>query len=1188
MSSAEVSLMLRALESTRHQEAADVRSKLSELLAGCKDSWLVVGLVEYQLTTGSARVADVLVKVPPPHDKVLLDRTADLLRMASAPARTQTLALLAHVVRRQPLWLHKLPKHPLFRDLLHLLRDECEPVPLLSGLLLLITLLPMIPTFISPYFQDIFEVFGRLAAWEGRTAADPHRDHLQLALYGLFQNLYAMFPCNFVDYLRREYVKKENLEVFAHTVRPMLESVRMHPLLITASKNSETDNARWKKMEHHDVVVECRRFSSEGARCARPSDDDGRFRSRCGTDVSSLAAPHLHPSKASNSTPNLTESQTTMSKTTEPLSVAAVSRRCESIQPGADSWFSLSDTCGALSAPQTPLPLTGMTSHDTSASQTPVSQMVSVGKQQDSGSPPEAAIEATPENTPIKDTRQRFNFPNSPVVRALNTRHTQNQTNQQYLVQQSSSSYSQPPSPLKKELSPFNRMYSVESTEERKDAVYTLNRLNRVMYDRSQQQTIENFPTLVPSPQKQQFGSPLKKWAPSTAAVSSVPNSPVPLGTAAPISGTTDWLLAKPKPQKDGMPFDPAANNASTFNFNPAENINKEDREIMELSKRGEMMRSTSINRDVHSVLNDPDPKVTGSGSRQHHEESHEEGDEHWVEDDTVCEGEARHCIEKKHGLHMPHSNSMLEIARRVADRSRFHSQCIHEPSASYVAESPLETDTSGVLCCYMRKKKINLRKSMSCPEIHTVEEKSTPDTIEKDKEAVNARTIVSFENGNIESIGYKKCSKNEETQTIEIWPIGYEYLFADILQNVCDQTVKPANAIHPEELDYLSYRQIDKYIEVSAQNKSKDVHDKRAVDEITTLKQRLELLQLELSYEKYGREVHASRNRRLLGRSRKNRATEEQNLALRQQMSLLQTEIDDLRLQVTKQKQNMQLLEKQNQENVKYWQHQIRLRDIELSAEREEKERLYARLLEEHSSNNETCVDVQNLRATLFDVSQQLQRAIRKSELGERQIECIKQLQRELIICGEKDARYREVLNMIPSKTDMLINKLTQQFKEQVTNMQAMLQMQTSKMEYFQTRETELEALISCKDFATQELKKQLRLVKEEYSEKLKSVEDKYQSVKRINQRMEAHCLELLQRVPQSPQTLSRDLTSGFSPQSSPLSASLASSEGHAPLLASRVDEIRNLQVIVNVQETIEETASNSVNNAIFEDDTH
>lgn len=857
----------------------------------------------------------------------------------------------------------------------------------------------------------------------------------------------------------------------------------------------------------------------------------------------------------------------------DPMAVTTISIKSSAFQPGGENWFSLSDACevdSTLSAPQTPLPHAGNT-QETSASHTPVSQ-IAHSVEQDSGSPPEAAIEATPENTPIKDTRPRFNFPNSPAVKAIGTRTTQPQQGPPYQYMPLAS-YSQPPSPLKKEASAFNRLYSVESNEEpRKDAFYAQNKLGRIIHDRTQQPP-EGLAAQAPSPHKQ-FGSPIKKvtlkdvsGAPNP--IPSIPNSPVPIGTAVPVSGSTDWHLAKPKPHKDGVPLNMSQlKDNISLNVPLTDGINKEDKEVTELIEQGEIM-SMTMQQDAQNLFVDPEPKVQ-SVSRQHHEnESRDDNEERWPEDETMCEGENRHCIEKKHGLHMPHSTSMMEMARRVADRSRFHSQCIHEPSSSDIAQTVADIELRSIVCCHLRKKRVHLRKSMSCPEIEMLN--------------TDAKSIDKIEN-TIDTVAYKG-NKNEETQTIEVWPLDYEHLFSSVFQTINDTNVKPNNDDHRYDPERMQYVDLQRYIELSAQHRPKQ---DRRIDEINFLKQKLEIVQLELQYEKHRREIHAWRNRRLLGRSRRSRATEEENAALRQHIFELQKEVDVFRQQVVKERQKAQSAEQKIQENNKHWQQQIQKSNTELAAERQEKERLLAILSQEQNVTNETSVDVQHLRATLFDVAQQLQRAVKKSEMSEKHIEFIKQLQRELLICGERDAKYKDILSMLPSKTDTLVNKLTQQYREQLSNVQTMLQNQTSNLQYWQSRENDLEAVLTTKEKVIQDLKKQLLLVKEEYNEKLKSVEEKYLSIKRINQRMEAYSLELLQRVPQSPQTLSRDLTSGFSPQSSPLSASLASSEGHGPLLASRVDEIKNLQVIVNAPETIEESSSNSVNNTVFEDDNH
>lgn len=84
-----------------------------------------------------------------------------------------------------------------------------------------------------------------------------------------------------------------------HTIRPMLNTVRIHPLLITASKDNETDTNRWKKIGHHDIIVECERFAVDAA--DRNREDScytgltSSFRSRSNTDHSTDSSPFTLP-----------------------------------------------------------------------------------------------------------------------------------------------------------------------------------------------------------------------------------------------------------------------------------------------------------------------------------------------------------------------------------------------------------------------------------------------------------------------------------------------------------------------------------------------------------------------------------------------------------------------------------------------------------------------------------------------------------------------------------------------------------------------------------------------------------------------------------------------------------------------------------------------------------------------------
>lgn len=103
--------------------------------------------------------------------------------------------------------------------------------------------------------------------------------------------------------------------------------------------------------------------------------------------------------------------------------------------------------------------------------------MISTFPNQEGTSPPEAAIEATPETTPVKDSRHyapRVPPVNSAVVRALNLGGARPRSSTS-----STPSQSQPSSPMKKEVSPFRfpegQERNVETSlyERRKESIIT-------------------------------------------------------------------------------------------------------------------------------------------------------------------------------------------------------------------------------------------------------------------------------------------------------------------------------------------------------------------------------------------------------------------------------------------------------------------------------------------------------------------------------------------------------------------------------------------------------------------------------------------------------------------------------------------------------------------------------------------
>ncbi|KAM5328314.1 hamartin isoform 3-T8 [Glossophaga mutica] len=259
---ANVGELLSMLDSPMLSVRDDVTAVFKENLSSDRGPMLVNTLVDYYLETSSQQVLHILTTLQEPHDKHLLDKMNEYV--GKATSRLPTLSLLGHVVRLQPSWKHKLSQAPLLPSLLRCLKVDTDVIVLTTGVLVLITMLPMIPQSGKQHLHDFFDVFGRLSSWclkKPGHVAEISLVHLHTSVYALFHRLYGMYPCNFVSFLRSHYSLKENLETFEEVVKPMMEHVRIHPELVTGSKDHELDPRRWKKFETHDVVIECAKIS---------------------------------------------------------------------------------------------------------------------------------------------------------------------------------------------------------------------------------------------------------------------------------------------------------------------------------------------------------------------------------------------------------------------------------------------------------------------------------------------------------------------------------------------------------------------------------------------------------------------------------------------------------------------------------------------------------------------------------------------------------------------------------------------------------------------------------------------------------------------------------------------------------------------------------------------------------------
>lgn len=254
--------LFTSLESNDGHDVEEIKQLVNESLANNKDTSILSTLVEYYLSSRSQRCLDVLVAIRESNAKYLFDKLHDCLK---GKTRHNTLKLITNIVHRQPPWLHHITSHKILSHILAVIRNDAEPVHIVQASVIIFSLMPMLPVqFGTSALQETFEAFSALAALCTSKPSRVHESHLvylKLSLQILFQYLYGMYPCNFLAFLRGYYgnqdYSRESLTVYTKTIRPLLQKTRVHPLLVTASKDAELSSARWKKMQPYDILMEC-------------------------------------------------------------------------------------------------------------------------------------------------------------------------------------------------------------------------------------------------------------------------------------------------------------------------------------------------------------------------------------------------------------------------------------------------------------------------------------------------------------------------------------------------------------------------------------------------------------------------------------------------------------------------------------------------------------------------------------------------------------------------------------------------------------------------------------------------------------------------------------------------------------------------------------------------------------------
>lgn len=862
----------------------------------------------------------------------------------------------------------------------------------MSGLMCIITLLPIIPTTIAKQLPDLLEIFNYLAVriTNGTNIPEGQLVQLQYNFCTLFKRLYGMFPCNFIEFIKSEYVfgKDPNKkEVFTNVIVPMLENLRLHPYLLTASKHNELTANRWKKMEPHDVVMECARYAIESDR-----NGGNGAGGRNSLDYSSNMLSSIQTADFFNCSQSAVDFR------------SATIASANTIENKFESLWSPSHVILAQATPTpTPTPLPNNYSIPTLSSH---QQMGTEGT-----SPPEAAVEATPETTPMKPYEFTKNRPYPVASSAARAIFPKNG--------------SQPSSPMKK----GDFKYPSANTAAVDLEASANQKLMLLVNDRAH--------TELP---------PLRinlNTSPSVPVVHSGGGSPISFGKAAP-DYTGD--------------------------------CSKEDQEVNEIT---------------NSQLN-------GNQNEEIHEE----------EEDLV---------ENRLPLVNPGLFQQANLRRRVK-RVRIYSHCLGD---SYSA------GTSPADVSYMTRFRSNnrMQRFNSCPNLKDINNEIEITSSRSKNGDLNGNSSSPSDEALSTASHFKKYTKKDKkslfkeirenlnskllevqksdsaTQTIGMWPQAYEIMFFDLfseenqnqpVQNNSSVTTmithtstttttttvtKQQQNLGPVDIASVTPSDIvEHYIQAALKRKSSN-----------DMKDNVELLGMALQYEKYRREIHAERNRRLLPKCRQIRQLEQSNITLSEQVKRLTEEIaehnrvsSEMRLRFLKE---LEEIKKEKTKQNDLWKKD---RDINQVLKRERNSLQY-QLEEEVNKKKQLSDQIQLLDKQIFDLKNDLDKANQEAEIGRQCKEELNRMQCEMILLNEAKIKCAQKL----SDTDSMRAR-EQEFEYEMdhyvaetSDLKNKLDTKSSQAESMRARIQDLEQQVQKRDSAFTEQKRLLQLVKDQYEDK-------------------------------------------------------------------------------------------------------
>lgn len=1032
--------LFNLLESNQLKTVDEITEEIQHQLSAVKEAWLINSLVDYFYIAQTERVIDILTTVREPHDKYLVEKLAEGIK--NDKHQLLAMKLLLHVVCKQPMWVHKLIKPPIFPALIKCLKTDTDIPLLMTGVMVITILLPAIPSLVGKHLPDIFDIFGHLVNFNIRkpsstkegNAPDIFLLHLQVALYGLFHRLYGMFPYTFLTYLRHHYSKKDNAAAYEESIKPMLERVRLHPHLISETREKEMDAKRWKSLEDHDVIVLCAKMSIdqiegtwEEVSCPIISSSYRSIMSVEGGRKTSTS-DGKKPRSSISSPPQLSPPV---------ISQDLVSYWSPSLSVGLSTPPSSQRTTPATSVLENSLASLHQTIPGTSAN---------------------TSTTATPRATPPITSEEDKNKGRLKAYREMHVKKLSlSNKSLPGSADGKSGSSSVPPSPLR-----------AEFTTEPPRGIF------------------KSLP-VKQAARELQFDSGSRRRSLGTPDISSEnfhDSSLTGDGSLRDIEGEKSQVDLMESYSRDAIikiqtaEEDTEDQEVSDITKNPVPPVFQTAESVAKFMRSVNRIRFNSMSNEVESIL-----AQEKFGSKRNSRSCPN------LDKMAVAEEEAED-----------------HMSRSVSTTFK-QSSVISLPKVSGIKDNErTSTPNTEVDSTKTTNVTINLTSSVvnniTCQKPDSANTEKETDIISLLKSVLVPTKVAVCQRCSAQ------CLIKESPNKPEL-PIPVFETFSP--PELLDRHLQMGGDIHAKQLSKIP---------LTNQDSINWTHfgGMPPADEVNILRGQIFMMKNQILYERNKRELHAKRNRRLLRKITTANALEEQTKAQGEQIQLMDTEIQNLRLSMKILQEENRRLKQTNESNE--YETQVKLSAClnELDELRSAKTEMNTLLIRQREDQDALKAKLQNTEAQLFKEQRVNQHLKEQVQMTQRLKEQVLQLHKELLLMGELQGKYETKLHIIrnshhskPEQENMIatLRAENKALKEKIKN-------NTLNMDGFGKKLQEMEGHLQNKQMTIEELQRQLHYAKICHGDEIKTVEDKYNSVCSINQRLEAHIMSLYGQIDQ------------------------------------------------------------------------